>query len=105
MADLERELGEKARAARERAKRAARQAAAAARPERPSDEELGYIKTDDSFGKILSDAREEFSERLSHVGEEPKVRDRVADLLDDVADALRGGRSSRDDDGPQKPRS
>ena len=105
LADLERELGEKARAARERAKRAARQAAAAARPERPSDEELGYIKTDDSFGQILSDARKEFSERLSHVGEEPKVRDRVADLLDDVADALRGGRSSRDDDGPQKPRS
>lgn len=99
LADLERELGEKARAARERAKRAAREAAAATRPGRPSDEELGYVKTDDSLGQILADARKEFSERLSHVGEEPKVRDRVADLLDDVADALRGDRAKKKDSG------
>ena len=98
LANLERELGEKARAARERAKRAAREAAdaaAKAKPNRPSDEELGYIKTDDSLGKILADARKEFSERLSHLGEEPPVRDRVADLLDDVADALRGDRAKK----------
>jgi len=55
---MERDLREKARAARERAQRAAREAAAAAarsKRERPSDEELGYIKTDDSFGRILAD--------------------------------------------------
>ena len=57
LADLERDLREKARAARERAQRAAREAAAAAKPKRASDEELGYIKTDDTFGKILADAR------------------------------------------------
>ncbi len=75
LADLERELRE-TRQARERAGRAAREAAAdrerarraareaAAEPERPSDEELGYVKTDDSFAKILADARTELFERL-----------------------------------------
>ncbi len=58
--DLERQVRE-AQIARDRAREAARKAAAAAedRPERSSDEELGYVKTEDSFGKILSDAREE----------------------------------------------
>ncbi|MDQ6818256.1 MAG: J domain-containing protein, partial [Actinomycetota bacterium] len=55
VADLERELRE-ANATRERARRAARDAAAADH-RRPSDEELGYVTTDDSFGKILEDAR------------------------------------------------
>jgi hypothetical protein len=31
------------------------------------------------------------------VGAEPKVRDRVADLLDAVADALRGDRGKKKD--------
>jgi curved DNA-binding protein CbpA len=65
LADLERELREKARAARERAQRAAREAAAAAtksKRERPSDEELGYVKTDDSFGKIIADGLDEFAD-------------------------------------------
>jgi hypothetical protein len=95
---MERDLLAKAKAARERAQQAARDAAASAtgsKAKRASDEELGYIKTDDSFGKILADARKEFSERLSHVDEEPKVRDRVADLLDDVADVLRGDRAKK----------
>jgi vacuolar-type H+-ATPase subunit E/Vma4 len=96
LADLERDLREKARAARERAQRAARQAAAAASPKRASDEELGYIRTDDSLGKILSDARREIADRLGNVREEP-VRERVADLLDEVAAVLRGGRSGADD--------
>jgi hypothetical protein len=66
LANLERELREKARAAREQAQRAARAAAAAAtskkKSERPSDEELGYIKTDDSLGKIVADGLDEFAE-------------------------------------------
>jgi len=65
---MERDLREKARAARERAQRAAREAAAAAaarsKRERPSDEELGYIKTDDSFGKILADGLDDVAEWL-----------------------------------------
>lgn len=69
LAELERELREKARAARERAQRAAREAAAAAaskakRSDRPSDEELGYIKTDDSLGKILADGLDEVADWL-----------------------------------------
>jgi hypothetical protein len=65
LADLERELRDKARAAREKAQRAARTAAAAARSsktDRPSDEELGVVKTDDNLGKILADGLDEFAE-------------------------------------------
>src|SRR2546430_13124724 len=54
LADLERELRQ-AHEARERARRAAQEAAAAS-SERPSDEELGYIKTDDSLARIVADA-------------------------------------------------
>lgn len=66
LADLERELSEKARAARKRAQRAARQAAAAAGAgsKRATDEELGYIKTDDSLGNILADGLDEFADWL-----------------------------------------
>ncbi len=77
LADLERELRERARAARERAQRAAREAAASAtrsksersksersKSERPTDEELGYIKTDDSLGNILADGLDEFADWL-----------------------------------------
>lgn len=67
LADLEREL-EAARAARERARKAAREAAETAPDQqssaRPSDEELGYITSEDSFSKILADAASELSERL-----------------------------------------
>ena len=74
LAGLERELREKARVARERAQRAAREAAAAAtsrkqNPDRPSDEELGYIKTDDSLGKILADGLDEFASWMQRRGE------------------------------------
>jgi curved DNA-binding protein CbpA len=92
LASLERELREKAAAAREKAQRAARAAAAAAtskKPGRPSDEELGYIKTDDTIGKILADARDEFSRRFGDVREEP-VTHRAADLLEDLAGWLKG---------------
>jgi hypothetical protein len=65
LANLERELGEKARGARERARRAARDAAATAtgsKAKRPSDEELGYVKTDDNLGKIVADGLDEFAD-------------------------------------------
>ena len=78
LAALEHQV-QQARRARDRAQEAAREAARAAReaaesiraaaaPEasgdegRPSDEDLGYIKTDDTLGKILSDARSQLSD-------------------------------------------
>jgi curved DNA-binding protein CbpA len=79
MADLERELRE-ARAASERARQAARDAVREATG-RPSDEELGYVTTDDSFGKILADVRDEISDWLSGAREHPAVR-KVADIID-----------------------
>jgi curved DNA-binding protein CbpA len=86
LAELERELRE-AHEARERAKRAA--AEAAARTERrPSDEELGYVKTEDSFSKILADARSELADRFSESSDHP-AGERIADLLDELASNLR----------------
>jgi curved DNA-binding protein CbpA len=74
--DMERDLRE-AHLARERARRAAAEAAAAtAQRKRPSDEELGYIKTDDSFSKIVSDAGAALSEQLT-------------DLFDDARDEIK----------------
>jgi DnaJ domain len=93
LADLEREIRE-AHLARERARQAAREAATAS-AKRPSDEELGYITTDDSLGKILADARAQASQRFAEVKE--PVTKRVADLLDELASKLNG-------DGPQRPR-
>jgi hypothetical protein len=102
MADLERELRQ-ANEARERARRAAREAAAAgADPEdlrqrfkRATDEELGYVKTDDSFSKILADARDQLTGRLADARDHP-VTKRVSDLIDEleelVSKATRGPR-------------
>lgn len=87
MADLERELRE-ARAATERAQRAAREAVRDAAG-RPSDEELGYVSTDDSIGAILGDVRDELAERWRGAREHPAVR-RVADVLETL-DRDRGG--------------
>src|SRR5215207_8388803 len=56
MATLERELRE-AQAARERARRAAREAAREGEP--------APVTTEDSFGKILGDLREEVADRIS----------------------------------------
>ena len=61
---------------------------------RPSDEELGYIRTDDSFLKILGDARDGL---LDGIREKP-VTERAADLLDEVASALRGESRKRSGD-------
>jgi hypothetical protein len=77
MADLERELRE----ARDAARDALRNATTGARGRRPTDEELGYYETDDSFTKILADVRDEVRDKLSHAGEHPAVK-RVADIVD-----------------------
>lgn len=106
MADLERQVREAAQRAQreaEKIRRQARQAAreaAADRPDRPgraSDEELGYVETDDSFSKILADARDEITHRFSEAREHPVVK-RVSDLidgLDDLASKLDRDRRSR----------
>jgi curved DNA-binding protein CbpA len=95
--DIERELRE-ANAARERARQAAREAAAAARAERgtgrsdtrrATDEELGYVTTDDSLSKILSDARDELFGRVEEVRESPAAK-RVSDLIDELGAKLKG---------------
>ncbi len=98
--DIERELRE-AQQARERARRDARDAAAAAqtarpsaaaqRPPRASDEELGYVSTDDSFSKILDDVRDELSERLSEAREHPAVK-RVEDFIEELDERYRSRR-------------
>ncbi len=104
LADLERELRE-AQAARARAEQAARAAAREAtratdeqprRPGQASDEELGYVHTDDSFSKILSDARKEVADRFSEVRGSPEAR-RAADLIDELGALLRGERGGRSD--------
>ena len=92
IAALQQELRE-AQLARERARQAAREASAD-RPNRPSDEELGYVTTDDSFSKILSDARDELFGRVTEARESPAAK-RVGDLLDELATKLKG-------DGPEK---
>jgi curved DNA-binding protein CbpA len=79
MADLERELRE-AKEAQERARRDAREAVREAEG-RPSDEDLGYVTTDDSFSKILADVRDEVAAKLSDAREHPAVR-RVAEVID-----------------------
>jgi curved DNA-binding protein CbpA len=92
LADLERELRE-ANAARERARRAAREAARASTTSRgdrrATDEELGYVSTDDSFSKILTDAAAELADRFSDAREHP-VTKRVSDLIDELGSKLTG---------------
>jgi curved DNA-binding protein CbpA len=78
---------------REAAQRAARDATRSDRPGRPTDEELGYITTEDSFGKILSDARDELASRFSDAREHPAVK-RVSDLIEGLEDLA----SKLDDD-------
>jgi curved DNA-binding protein CbpA len=89
--DIERELRD-AQEARESAERARRQAAqarraardaAAERPGRASDEELGYVTTDDSLSKIVDDVWDELSDRFSEARQHPAVK-RVEDLIDEL---------------------
>lgn len=96
LADLERQVRE-AHAARERARRAAREAAARTE-RRPTDEELGYVTTDDTLSQVLADARSELATRLAEGRSHPTAK-RVADLIDELAAKLTGERSghSRDE--------
>jgi curved DNA-binding protein CbpA len=97
LADLERQVRE-AHEARERARRAAQEAAQAAASAsestgRPSDEELGYIHTDDSFSKLLADARSELAARWGEGLDEAQghpVARRVSDLIDELTAKLSG---------------
>ena len=104
LAAMERELKSarnrraQAQAAREQAMRDARAAASAAGT-RPSDEELGYVSTDDSFTKIFDDAAAAFGRHLSDARRSPEARRaarRVADVIDDIADRLTGENRRRD---------
>lgn len=102
LADLERELREAQRVARERAQKAVREAAARAgaahdRRARASDEELGYVRTDDSFAKILADARDELIGRFEAIPDHPATR-RAADLIDEFGAMLTGERRRRPKD-------
>jgi len=95
LADLEHQLRsthaarEAARQARDAARRAAREATQPAESPRPSDEELGYHKTDDSFSKILADATSELSEHLSAARDHPGPK-RLSDLIDELGAKLTG---------------
>jgi hypothetical protein len=89
LADIERQVRE-AHAARERVRQAARRAQAQAE-RRPSDEELGYVTTDDTFSKLLADARDELAERFAEGRRHPATK-RVADLIDELSSKLAGER-------------
>jgi len=88
-----------ARRAEQDAREAAREAAAQAanRPGRASDEELGYVTTSDSFSKILSDARQAFSDGLSAARQSAEAK-RAADLIEELGAVLRGERRKHSDD-------
>jgi hypothetical protein len=97
LAEMERELKaardravREARAATERARRAAgASSASGARRDRPTDEELGYYSTDDSFSKIVDDVADELSERWTEARRSPAAH-RVSDLIDELAAKLTG---------------
>jgi curved DNA-binding protein CbpA len=114
LAAMERELAQ-ARRRREQAARAARDAAGqaardgqSARPaprsgageHRPSDEELGYVSTDDSFAKIFDDLADEVTSRLrdgrhqaGSGAERPAGKSsprRLADWIDELGSRLTG---------------
>jgi curved DNA-binding protein CbpA len=95
IANLEKELArmreQKQRQAREQARRAAAAAAAAAAAQqtaaasgdarRPTDEELGYFKTEDSFTKIIDDAAEQLAERVRSGDAKRQLTQRLSDLF------------------------
>jgi curved DNA-binding protein CbpA len=115
LADLQRELDAQRAAKQEAARRAERiradalrqaREAARATDDRPSDDDLGYVTTDDSFSAILDDAAAGWSKRLfgdgaDGGGEEAEakrepVNERLADLFDDLGSRLRGDKPKRD---------
>jgi DnaJ-class molecular chaperone len=114
LAELDREL-KRQREAKQQAERnaqrireeALRQAREATRAEQggPSDEDLGYVNTDDSFAAIFDDAASEWGKRFSEAKQssegkssakaktksrEEPVTERLADLFDGWGARLRG---------------
>jgi curved DNA-binding protein CbpA len=85
----------RAQAERERARRKAAAEARGAMGDSPraSEEELGYVKTDDSFGKILADAEAELTKRLGGARDNPAGR-RVGELIDELTERLKRERGS-----------
>jgi curved DNA-binding protein CbpA len=57
--------------------------------ERPSDEDLGYFSTNDSFSKIVDDAAAELGERFTEARDSPAGH-RVSDLIDELTSKLTG---------------
>jgi curved DNA-binding protein CbpA len=95
LAAMEQELA-RAREAREVAAREARRATEqtirdvrAMAGGRPSDEDLGYYKTEDSFSRILDDAAAELGERFTEARDSPAGH-RVSDLIDELTSKLTG---------------
>ena len=95
LAAMEQELA-RARDAREHAAREARRATEQTirdvremAGKRASDEDLGYVSTDDSFSQILDDAAAELSERFTDARDSPAGH-RVSDLIDELTHKLTG---------------
>jgi curved DNA-binding protein CbpA len=77
-AQEQRQTHEQARQAA--AKRAAAAAAAAQNP-RPTDEQLGYYTTEDSFTKIIDDATEQIADRVRASDAKRQFTQRLSDLF------------------------
>jgi curved DNA-binding protein CbpA len=95
LAAMERELA-RAREAREHAAREARRATEQTirdvremAGKRASDEDLGYVSTNDSFSQILDDAAAELGERFTEARDSPAGH-RVSDLIDELTHKLTG---------------
>jgi curved DNA-binding protein CbpA len=95
LAAMEQEL-KRARGARDRAAEKARRATEQTIRDvremaggHASDEDLGYVRTDDSFSQILDDAAAELSERFTEARDSPAGH-RVSDLIDELTAKLTG---------------
>jgi curved DNA-binding protein CbpA len=107
LAAMEQEL-KRARAARDRAageaRRATEQTIRDVREmagKRPSDEDLGYFTTTDSFSQILDDAADELSERFTEARDSPAGH-RVSDLIDELTSKLSGEHPDKRSHRPDK---
>lgn len=80
---------QQARRAEEQTLREVREMAGGKGQDRPSDEDLGYFSTKDSFTKILDDAASELSGRLTEARKSPAAH-RVSDLIDELTAKLNG---------------
>ena len=97
---MEQELA-RAREARDRAAQEARRATEQTIRDvremagrRASDEDLGYVHTDDSFSQILDDAAAELSERFTEARDSPAGH-RESDVIDELAHKLTGERDRK----------